>query len=95
MNATVANLPRPPVDPGSKIDLRGRVTDEALPMVDSFLDVAYRAGQQRLEVVHGKGTGALRRAVRELLRTHPLVTAFESAEPKQGGDGVTIVTLVG
>jgi DNA mismatch repair protein MutS2 len=95
MNATVANLPKPPVDPGSKIDLRGRVTDEALPMVDSFLDVAYRAGQNRLEVVHGKGTGALRRAVREMLRKHPLVTTFESAEPKQGGDGVTIVTLVG
>lgn len=95
MNATVSNLPKPPVDPGSKIDLRGRVTDEALPMVDSFLDVAYRAGQNRLEVVHGKGTGALRRAVREMLRKHPLVTTFESAEPKQGGDGVTIVTLVG
>ena len=95
MHATVANMPRPPVDPGSKIDLRGRVTDEALPMVDSFLDVAYRAGQNRLEVVHGKGTGALRRAVRDLLRKHPLVTTFESAEPKQGGDGVTIVTLVG
>ncbi len=94
MGATVANMPKPPVDPGSKIDLRGRVTDDALPMVDSFLDVAYRAGQHRLEVVHGKGTGALRRAVRDLLRTHPLVTTFESAEPKQGGDGVTIVTLV-
>ena len=95
MGVTVANMPKPPVDPGSKIDLRGRVTDEALPMVDSFLDIAYRAGQTRLEVVHGKGTGALRRAVRELLRTHPLVTSFESAELKQGGDGVTIVTLVG
>ena len=95
MGATVANMPKPPVDPGSKIDLRGRVTDEALPMVDSFLDVAYRAGQNRLEVVHGKGTGALRRAVREMLRKHPLVTTFESAEPRQGGDGVTIVTLVG
>ena len=95
MGATVSNMPKPPVDPGSKIDLRGRVTDEALPMVDSFLDVAYRAGQNRLEVVHGKGTGALRRAVREMLRKHPLVTTFESAEPKQGGDGVTIVTLVG
>ena len=95
MGATVANMPKPPVDPGSKIDLRGQVTDEALPMVDSFLDVAYRAGQNRLEVVHGKGTGALRRAVREMLRKHPLVTTFESAEPKQGGDGVTIVTLVG
>ncbi|MDE2744638.1 MAG: endonuclease MutS2 [Chloroflexota bacterium] len=95
MHATVGNMPRPPVDPGSKIDLRGRVTDEALPMVDSFLDVAYRAGQNRLEVVHGKGTGALRRAVREMLRKHPLVTSFESAQPRQGGDGVTIVTLVG
>lgn len=95
MGTTVANMPRPPVDPGSKIDLRGQVTDDALPMVDSFLDVAYRAGQNRLEVVHGKGTGALRRAVRDLLRKHPLVTKFESAEPKQGGDGVTIVTLVG
>ncbi len=95
MHATAASMPKPPVDPGSKIDLRGRITDDALPMVDSFLDVAYRAGQNRLEVVHGKGTGALRRAVREMLRKHPLVTTFESAEPKQGGDGVTIVTLVG
>ena len=95
MGATVANLPKPPVDPGAKIDLRGRITDDALPMVDSFLDVAYRAGQTRIEVVHGKGTGALRRAVRELLRRHPLVSSFESAEPKQGGDGVTIVQLVG
>ena len=94
MGVTVANALKPPVDPGSKIDLRGRITDDALPMVDSFLDVAYRAGQTRLEVVHGKGTGALRRAVRDLLRRHPLVTTFESAEPKQGGDGVTIVTLV-
>ena len=95
MHATAASLPKPPVDPGSKIDLRGQITDDALPIVDSFLDVAYRAGQQRLEVVHGKGTGALRRAVRDLLRSHPLVTSFESAEPKQGGDGVTIVNLVG
>lgn len=90
-----ASLPRPPVDPGRKIDLRGRMTEEALPIVDSFLDVAYRAGQTRLEVVHGKGTGALRRAVRQLLRKHPLVTNFESAVPNQGGDGVTIVNLVG
>jgi len=95
MGARVANALKPPADPGSKIDLRGRITDDALPMVDSFLDVAYRAGQTRLEVVHGKGTGALRRAARELLRTNPLVTKFESAEPKRGGDGVTIVTLVG
>ena len=87
-------MPRPPVDPGSKIDVRGRTTEEALPMVDSFLDLAYRAGQSRLEVVHGKGTGALRKAVRGLLREQPLVTSFESAAPRAGGDGVTVVQLV-
>ncbi len=95
MGVTLGNMPKPPPDPGSRIDLRGQATDDALPVVDSFMDLAYRAGQTRLELVHGKGTGALRRAVRELLRGHPLVTSFESAEPKQGGDGVTIVTLVG
>ena len=87
-------VPKPPVDPGSKIELRGRTTDEASHMVDSFLDLAYRAGQSRLEVVHGKGTGALRKAVRELLHGHPLVTSYESAAPKAGGEGVTIVQLV-
>ncbi len=95
MQTGAVTAPKPPLDPGSRIDLRGRVTDEALPMVDSFLDIAYRAGQTRLEVVHGKGTGALRRAVRELLRSHPLVTRFASAERNQGGDGVTIVHLAG
>ncbi len=87
-------MPRPPVDPGSKIEVRGRTTDEASMMVDSFLDLAYRAGQSRLEVVHGKGTGALRKAVRELLQGHPLVTSYASAEPSAGGEGVTVVQLV-
>ena len=86
--------PPPPPDPGARCDIRGRTTDDALPTVDGFLDRAYRAGRQRLEIVHGKGTGALRAAVRALLREHALVTSYESAPAKQGGDGVTIVQLV-
>ena len=73
--------------------MRGQTLDEALPAVESFLDAAYRSGLHRLEVVHGKGTGRLRTAVRELLRRHPLVASFEGAERREGGEGVTIVRM--
>ena len=86
--------PAPPPDPGARCDIRGRTTDDAVPTVDGFLDHAYRAGRQRLEIVHGKGTGALRSAVRKHLRGHPLITGFETAPQNEGGDGVTIVHLV-
>ena len=87
--------PPSPPDPGGRCDIRGRTTEDALPTVDGFLDHAYRAGRRRLEIVHGKGTGALRRAVRGLLQDHPLITTYETAPPNEGGDGVTIVHLVG
>ena len=77
----------------SRLEVRGQTLDEAIPAVESFLDQAYRAGLQRLELVHGKGTGTLRRAVRELLRQHPLVSSYEGAERREGGDGVTIVRM--
>jgi len=44
-------------------------------------------------LIHGKGTGAMRRAVRELLDRHPLVTSYETAERAEGGDGVTVAHL--
>ena len=91
---TRSKQPPPPPDPGARCDIRGRTTEDALPTVDGFLDHAYRAGRRRLEIVHGKGTGALRAAVRKLLQDHPLITTYESAPAKQGGDGVTIVQLV-
>jgi DNA mismatch repair protein MutS2 len=47
----------------------------------------------RLRVVHGKGTGKMRQAVRELLTRHPLVKAFDFAPPQEGGEGVTVVEL--
>ena len=86
--------PPPPPDPGVRCDVRGRTTDDALPTVEGFLDRAYRAGRQRLEIVHGKGTGALRQAVRAQLQDHPLISSYETAARHEGGDGVTVVHLV-
>ncbi len=80
-------------DPTSRIEVRGQTLDEAIPAIERFLDQAYRAGLQRLEVVHGKGTGTLRQAVRAMLRTHPLVSTFEGATRQEGGEGVTIVKM--
>ena len=87
--------PAPPPDPGASADVRGHAAEDALPIVERFLDAAYRAGRTRLTIVHGKGTGALRRAVRAMLREHALVSAIAAAEPAEGGDGATIVTLAG
>ena len=91
---TRGKRPPPPPDPGVRCDVRGRTTDDALPTVEGFLDRAYRAGRQRLEIVHGKGTGALRQAVRAQLRDHPLISSYETAARHEGGDGVTVVHLV-
>ena len=77
----------------AEIDLRGMSADEALLAVEQRLDEAFRAGLPELRVIHGKGTGTLRRAVRELLTRHDLVRGHASAPPRAGGDGVTVVEL--
>ena len=59
------------------------------------LDAAAAAGNPQLVVVHGVGTGALLRAVREHLRESPYVANFEVGDPEAGGDGVTVVRLPG
>ncbi len=81
------------VDVGAEIDLRGRTIDEALPSVDEFLDHAARAGRPRVRIIHGKGTGTLRRAVRDFMERHPLVKGYETATGPEGGEGVTIALL--
>ena len=75
-----------------EVNLHGYRVDEALSLIDSLLDDAALEGMSALKIVHGKGTGALRRAIREYLGGHPLVAA---ARPGEGGDaaGVTVVTL--
>ena len=75
-----------------EVNLHGYRVDEALNVIDSLLDDAALEGMSSLKIVHGKGTGALRRAIREYLAGHPLVAA---TEPGEGGSaaGVTVVQL--
>jgi DNA mismatch repair protein MutS2 len=76
-----------------EIMLRMQRVEEALANLERYLDEAYAAGLEQVRVIHGKGTGVLRQAVREYLRTHPLVASYRNAEPTEGGDGVTVVTF--
>jgi DNA mismatch repair protein MutS2 len=87
------SLPRAPQWAAEQIEVRGQTLDEALPKIEKFLDDGFRAGVPRLRVVHGKGTGKMRTAVRQLLAKHPLVKGFEFAEPRDGGEGVTVVEM--
>ena len=78
-----------------ELHLLGLTSDEARAAVEKFLDDAVLAGHREIRLVHGKGTGALRRAVEGCLRGHPLVGSFRLAEPAAGGAGVTVVALEG
>jgi DNA mismatch repair protein MutS2 len=76
-----------------EIHLRGRPVDEALELVDKYLDDAYLAGLSPVRLVHGVGAGRLKRAIADLLSSHPHVEGFASAPADQGGPGVTVVRL--
>ena len=90
--ATSVSLPSRE-DAPREIHLLGLTTDEARTSVEKFLDDAALAGHHEVRVVHGKGTGALRRAVEDCLRGHPLVGSFRLAESAAGGAGVTVAVL--
>jgi DNA mismatch repair protein MutS2 len=77
-----------------ELHLLGQTTDEARAAVEKFLDDAVLAGHATVRVIHGKGTGALRRVVEECLRKHPLVSGFRVGSPAEGGTGATVVELV-
>src|SRR5579875_377393 len=81
-------------DVSMQLDMRGWRVEDALAELDSYLNDAALCGLASVRIVHGKGTGALRQAVREQLARHPLVKSYSSAPPQEGGDGVTIVKLV-
>ena len=73
--------------------LRGLVVEDALVELDKYLDDACLAGLSRVWLVHGKGTGALREAVRTHLRQHPRVVNYRPGESSEGADGVTVAEL--
>jgi len=75
------------------LDLRGMMTDEALGMVDIFLDNALMGKLETVTIIHGKGTGALRKAVRAHLKQSRYVKEFRPGVYGEGEDGVTVVTL--
>jgi len=77
----------------SELNVIGQTTDEAVDAVDKFLDEASLAGTSQVRIVHGHGTGALRRAIGELLSGHPHVARFAPAPHDQGGGGATVVEL--
>jgi DNA mismatch repair protein MutS2 len=77
----------------TELNVIGCTVDEATTRVERFLDEATVTDVRTIRIVHGHGTGQLRRAVAELLRGHPLVAHFELAPQNQGGGGATIVEL--
>jgi DNA mismatch repair protein MutS2 len=86
--------PAPPTDvPLPEIEVRGQTVDEALPTIEQYLDRAYRASLPWVRIIHGRGTGTLRRQVRDMLHKHPLVRSYETGKPEEGGDGVTVAHL--
>jgi DNA mismatch repair protein MutS2 len=82
-----------PSDAPRELKLIGLTTDEAVTLADKFLDQAVLSGFQDVRIVHGMGTGALRRAIDEFLSSHPHVERFARAPRGEGGDGATIVEL--
>ena len=77
----------------SDLNVIGCSVDEAISRAEKFLDGTTVSDQRIVRLIHGHGTGQLRRALAEFLKTHPLVARFEAAPPDQGGGGVTVVEL--
>ena len=93
---TLAERAAEPVDVeagADRCDLHGLRVDEALERLVFALERAASAGRSSLAINHGRGTGALRKAVREYLRDCPYVAHFSSASQQDGGDGVTVATF--
>lgn len=76
-----------------ELDVRGMTGEEAFPLIDKFIDDAVLAGLHRIDIIHGKGTGALRKRVTEFLAGHPRVKSSHIAEWNEGGMGATVVEL--
>ncbi|KKK35710.1 recombination and DNA strand exchange inhibitor protein [Salinicoccus sediminis] len=76
-----------------ELDLRGERYEEALNRLDRYLDQVLLSNYNEVEIIHGKGTGALQKGVQQFLRTHPKVKSFRGGMPNEGGFGVTVVEM--
>jgi DNA mismatch repair protein MutS2 len=77
----------------SELNLIGNHVDEALTRLERFLDETLISETKTLRIIHGYGTGQLRRAVADFLKTHPLVASYGQAPDNQGAGGATVVEL--
>jgi DNA mismatch repair protein MutS2 len=97
VGATLGGRPLPTVHLTSQarmeIDLRGLRVDDGLAELERQLDAAYLNGMPFVRIIHGKGTGAMKKAVREALHTNPHVKRFEGGKDEEGGEGVTIAFM--
>ena len=82
-----------PASPGLELDLRGQISEDALANMDTYLDQAYLAHLPFVRIIHGKGSGVLRKVVRDALQRHPLISSYKPGQPNEGGDGVTMAKL--
>jgi DNA mismatch repair protein MutS2 len=78
-----------------ELDVRGTRALEAVERVDKYLDDAVLAGLERVVIIHGKGTGALRHALHEHLASHPHVDGYRLGAHDEGDAGVTVIQLAG
>ena len=77
----------------SELYVRRLKVEEALPLIDPYLNAAFMADLPVVRIVHGKGTGTLRKVVHEVLAKHPLVKSFRLGDYNEGSFGVTIVEM--
>jgi DNA mismatch repair protein MutS2 len=84
----------PFANPQWEVNVIGHRTDDAIPLVDKALNNAVLSGLPSLTIIHGRGTGRLKAAIREYLARHALVKDFHPGDPQSGGEGVTVVTPV-
>ena len=78
---------------GLELDVRGKLVDEALQLVDAYLISAHIQGLHEVNIIHGKGTGALRAGIQAYLKSHGRVKSFRNGNYGEGDYGVTVVTL--
>jgi DNA mismatch repair protein MutS2 len=79
--------------PGIELNLRGKLVEDGLEELDRYLERAYSSGLLFVRIVHGKGTGRLREAVRNALKESPYVASYEEPKDTEGGAGVTVAKM--
>jgi len=81
-------------EPSSQLNVIGLTVEDALPKVDKFIDQALLHGLEKVQIIHGVGSGRLRDAIGRYLNGHQAVKSLSSGETTKGGRGVTIVELI-